>query len=75
MAAVGPITRLPATPMTTAMYRHIERQIDKAAFGRETSDLERRIDDERNLTRPERIMLRDKLAARLKAIVREAGTP
>lgn len=65
--------------MTTAMYRHIERQIDKAGFD-QTSDLARRIEDGPNLTKAERIMLGDKLVARLRtivldAIVREAATP
>jgi len=60
--------------MTTAMFNHITRQIDKASFD-QTSDLARRVDDERNLTKSERIMLRNKLADRLRAIVAEARTP
>lgn len=60
--------------MTTTVFNHIGRQIDKASFD-ETSDLARRIDDERNLTKAERIVLGDKLAARLRAIAGEAATP
>ena len=60
--------------MTTAMFHHISRQIDKASFD-QTSDLARRIDDDRNLTKSERIVLSDKLAARLRAIAGEATTP
>lgn len=60
--------------MTTAMFNHITRQIDKASFD-QTSDLARRIDDERNLTKIERMMLAYKLAKRLHAIAGEAATP
>ena len=60
--------------MTTAMFNHITRQIDKASFD-QTSDLARRIVDERHLTKIERIMLRNKLADRLRAIAGVAATP
>ena len=60
--------------MTTAMFNHISRQIDKAGFD-QTSDLARRIDDERNLTKSERIVLSDKLAKRIERIRQVAGTP
>lgn len=60
--------------MTTAMFSHISRQIDKAASD-QTSDLARRIDDGPNLTKAERIMLSGKLAKRLRAIAGEAATP
>jgi len=60
--------------MTTAMFHHISRQIDKASFD-QTSDLARRIDDGPNLTVAERIVLAGKLQARLRAIAAEARTP
>jgi len=60
--------------VTTAMFNHITRQIDKASFD-QTSDLARRIEDGPNLTKAERIMLSGKLADRLRAIAGVAATP
>lgn len=60
--------------MTTAMLNHITRMIDKAEFD-QTSDIARLITDARTLTRPERLVLIDKLAKRLQAIAGEARTP
>jgi len=60
--------------VTTTTFNHITRRIEQASFD-QTSDLARRIDDERNLTKSERIVLSDKLAARLRAIAGVAATP
>ena len=62
--------------MTTAVFHHISRQIDKASFD-QTSDLARRIEDPRtpNLTKIERIELGKRIAARLQSFAAEARTP
>lgn len=60
--------------MTAAMFHHISRKIENASFD-QTSDLARRIDDGPNLTKAERLVLSERLAKRLKAIVGEAHTP